>query len=598
MSRLSLRFSLLVAMFCLPFLFAQSVSAGAVTSVKTFSVGGWSQGATLTKKYFVYTDWNGSSFKVVRCNRPSGNKCKSSAYFSGKPSSMYYGWNKNTEYVQAILKENYGMICLKLSTMKKGSGCGSMVKSSGLSVSGDIKGARQGWVKYDKYYLRGYGNNGGMQNYIWLFNSSKKLKKKWPIPLSGGEVEDVMVDGDTGQVWFTWYGSSRHITYYKVSESVSAFSVIKPLKDSSSNNNSGGSSGGNSSSGGGSSGGSSGGNSSSGGSSNSSGGGATHVESNYDGSISTILFGDIQDDGNGCGVYMILNLILDILTYGVGIAAIIGISISGITYLTAKGNEQQTIKAKRRIYEIVIGLVAYAALYAALNFLMPGGSFNPSKDCKRISEKELAAIREKEQEEKPNSSDDSGNTKPGNNSTPSKSDQDKKKKNEPSELGKRLLKEMEKTANEFVRIGVKFDNNHGASTLEELYRTKKSHCSSYIFLTMKRMGILSNSGNTYFYFSNYGKTLRKYGSAKKDLAKNFVEIKGNDTIKNLVKKGKLVPGDICGDGAFPAHTIMYAGKSGGYYRIHSFGSGSFSKKKHYNVKVSGSHKIGRILHAK
>ncbi|MBP5648250.1 hypothetical protein J6X04_03135, partial [Candidatus Saccharibacteria bacterium] len=85
-----------------------------------------------------------------------------------------------------------------------------------------------------------------------------------------------------------------------------------------------------------------------------------------DGTIETTFWGNIQDDGNGCGVYMILNLILDILTYGVGIAAIIGISISGITYLTAKGNEQQTIKAKRRIYEIVIGLVAYAALYAAL----------------------------------------------------------------------------------------------------------------------------------------------------------------------------------------------------------------------------------------
>ncbi|MBP5647763.1 hypothetical protein J6X04_00505, partial [Candidatus Saccharibacteria bacterium] len=68
-----------------------------------------------------------------------------------------------------------------------------------------------------------------------------------------------------------------------------------------------------------------------------------------DGIIETSLWGPIQDDGNGCGVYMILNLILDILTYGVGIAAIIGISISGITYLTAKGNEQQTIKAKRRI---------------------------------------------------------------------------------------------------------------------------------------------------------------------------------------------------------------------------------------------------------
>ncbi|MBQ3297163.1 hypothetical protein IJH01_03545, partial [Candidatus Saccharibacteria bacterium] len=73
---------------------------------------------------------------------------------------------------------------------------------------------------------------------------------------------------------------------------------------------------------------------------------AASSQSTYDNSVSTTFFGDIQDDGEGCGVYMILNLILDILTYGIGIAAIIGISISGIMYLTSKGNEANTTKAK------------------------------------------------------------------------------------------------------------------------------------------------------------------------------------------------------------------------------------------------------------
>ncbi len=77
---------------------------------------------------------------------------------------------------------------------------------------------------------------------------------------------------------------------------------------------------------------------------------------------------------------MILNYIIDILTFGIAVAATIGVVLSGITYLTAKDNEQQTTKAKRRIYEIVIGLVAYAALYAALKFLLPGG-FNPNQTC-------------------------------------------------------------------------------------------------------------------------------------------------------------------------------------------------------------------------
>ena len=107
---------------------------------------------------------------------------------------------------------------------------------------------------------------------------------------------------------------------------------------------------------------------------------STTPESTYDGSVDTNFFGHIQDDSNGCGVFMLLNLIIDILTFGIAIAATIGVAVSGITYLTAKDNEQQTTKAKRRIYEIVIGLVAYAVLYAALKFLLPGG-FNSNQTC-------------------------------------------------------------------------------------------------------------------------------------------------------------------------------------------------------------------------
>ena len=320
-----------------------------------------------------------------------------------------------------------------------------------------------------------------------------------------------------------------------------------------------------------------------------------------DGVVETNLFGAFKDDGTGCGVYMVLNLVLDILTYGVVLAAVIGITISGVTYLTAKGNEQQTTKAKRRILEIVIGLVAYAVLFTAASFLLPGGNLNPSDNCKKLSEEELAAIREEQQKEDHSGGNNSSNS--GNNTTPSNSNnnnnnKNKKKEGEPSELGKKILKEMGKPADEFVRIGVTFDNDHCNSSWSELYKKKKSCCSSYVFLTLKRMGLLSKSGDTYFYFRNYGKTISYHGSAKKDLKKNFKVINGNDTIANLVKKGKLVPGDICGDGNYKAHTIMYAGKSGSKYLIHSYGSGKFSKKSHYNVKVSGSYKIGKILHAK
>ena len=97
--------------------------------------------------------------------------------------------------------------------------------------------------------------------------------------------------------------------------------------------------------------------------------------------VSTTFFGDFKDDGKGCGVYLILNYALDILSWGIGSAAVVGIIVSGVLYLTAKGNENQVIKSKKRILEIVIGVAIYAVLYAGLNFLLPGGKLNTNVQC-------------------------------------------------------------------------------------------------------------------------------------------------------------------------------------------------------------------------
>ena len=69
------------------------------------------------------------------------------------------------------------------------------------------------------------------------------------------------------------------------------------------------------------------------------------------------------------GITGVLKLVVDILTIGVGIFAVIAIVIVGIQYMTAGGNEEQTRKAKRRLFEIVIGIVAYVVMYALLNWL-------------------------------------------------------------------------------------------------------------------------------------------------------------------------------------------------------------------------------------
>ena len=79
-----------------------------------------------------------------------------------------------------------------------------------------------------------------------------------------------------------------------------------------------------------------------------------------------ILTGCAESDD---GIMCIIELVRDILSIGVGILGVIGISVVGIQYLTAGGNEEKTRKAKRRMFEIVLGLVVYAVLAALVSFL-------------------------------------------------------------------------------------------------------------------------------------------------------------------------------------------------------------------------------------
>lgn len=89
----------------------------------------------------------------------------------------------------------------------------------------------------------------------------------------------------------------------------------------------------------------------------------------------------------------ILMLILNVLVYGLGVAATLGVVIAGIYYMTARDNEQQVTVAKRRLYEIVIGLVAWALMYTVLNWLIPGGlSIDESTLCPDSSSSEHALV--------------------------------------------------------------------------------------------------------------------------------------------------------------------------------------------------------------
>lgn len=139
---------------------------------------------------------------------------------------------------------------------------------------------------------------------------------------------------------------------------------------------------------------------------------STHVFA-VDNVVETTFFGNLKDDGAGCGVYTILNLIVDILSIGIGILAVIGITIVGTKYLTAKDNIDQVKKAKHRMFQIVIGLIAYVLLYAGVQWLLPGGKLNANQQCTTISDAELASLKEEaSQNDSANSSNQKSNPTP------------------------------------------------------------------------------------------------------------------------------------------------------------------------------------------
>lgn len=71
----------------------------------------------------------------------------------------------------------------------------------------------------------------------------------------------------------------------------------------------------------------------------------------------------------------LLNLVLVILTAGIGIAASVAFVVAGVLYSTAAGSAAQVQKAKTMILNTVIGLIAYSLLWAFAQWLIPGGVF-------------------------------------------------------------------------------------------------------------------------------------------------------------------------------------------------------------------------------
>ena len=97
-----------------------------------------------------------------------------------------------------------------------------------------------------------------------------------------------------------------------------------------------------------------------------------------DGSVETeqgsdsMLFGD----KNGCyctGPKGIIRLSIGIFTGFLAVAGTLGIVFAGVLYMTARDNEEQLVKAKKRIINVIIGIACLGLLDVLAYFILPTG---------------------------------------------------------------------------------------------------------------------------------------------------------------------------------------------------------------------------------
>lgn len=102
------------------------------------------------------------------------------------------------------------------------------------------------------------------------------------------------------------------------------------------------------------------------------------VEAATCGGVETSIISCSQGGGTSAkdsGVWGVLLIAINILTAGIGILAVGGIAYAAVLYSSAADNAGQVEKAKEIIRNIVLGLIAFGAMYMLLNFLIPGGIF-------------------------------------------------------------------------------------------------------------------------------------------------------------------------------------------------------------------------------
>ena len=228
-------------------------------------------------------------------------------------------------------------------------------------------------------------------------------------------------------------------------------------------------------------------------------------------------------------VFNLLQLVIEIMSGTVGILGVVGILVIGIQYLTAGGNEQKTTKAKRRLFEVIIGLIVYAVLFAALYWL----NVIPQADHQTTPE-EYAEWEEREKAKKNESSTPASNPK---NNSSSSSNPKSNTPNKKTYMGATLesyssLKNIsaDKLVNRasiIINYAQKNGWNYGNSQSKIPGNDKLISCDRLVSISLYTLGFKNQPNGGYALNNGFFGWLKKLG---------FKETHS----KNDIKKGSVV----------------------------------------------------------
>lgn len=79
------------------------------------------------------------------------------------------------------------------------------------------------------------------------------------------------------------------------------------------------------------------------------------------------------DKPEDSAIWDLLMMVVNIMAAGVAMVAVGGLIYGAILYTTSSGSPEQTKKAIGIITNVVIGILAFAVMWAFLQWLIPGG---------------------------------------------------------------------------------------------------------------------------------------------------------------------------------------------------------------------------------